>query len=72
MQDDIEEVNKAARAVKLRLERLDKANEASLARKARALHSPLPVQALCCRHAGLFLRAHGILTWLGNRRPVLR
>ena len=37
VQDDIEEVNKAARTVKLRLERLDKANEASLARKARML-----------------------------------
>lgn len=34
MQDDIEEVNKAARTVKLRIERLDKANEQSLSRKA--------------------------------------
>ncbi|BDA49471.1 Putative syntaxin-131 [Coccomyxa sp. Obi] len=33
MQDDIEEVNKAARTVKLRIERLDKANEQSLSRK---------------------------------------
>ncbi|KAK9905075.1 hypothetical protein WJX75_009383 [Coccomyxa subellipsoidea] len=33
MQIDIEEVNKAARTVKLRLERLDKANEQSISRK---------------------------------------
>ncbi len=38
MQDDIEEVNKAARTVKLRIERLDKANEQSLSRKARPPH----------------------------------
>lgn len=37
MQDDIEDVNKAARSVKLRLERLDKANEQSISRKARPL-----------------------------------
>jgi syntaxin 1B/2/3 len=35
MQDDIEEVNKVARTVKTRLERLDKANEQALSRRVR-------------------------------------
>ncbi len=45
MQDDIEEVNKAARTVKLRLERLDKTNEQAVSRKARPRY-PIPC---CCQ-----------------------
>lgn len=42
MQADIEEVNKVARQVKTRLERLDKVNEQALKRPVRATHDCKP------------------------------